>query len=284
MSKPVVKDGMVKKYSGIQIIEHWIAFILVMALMISGLVPFLNDFVEEALGSRGGYRLPEIGVSQHWNFAVLLLVLCLVHLLIHSKNRDILSRFPKKDLRNSFHAVLYFFLMAKKPERGSGEKYRGNQKITYLAFAFTIGLLTISGFIMHLYPQILHDHFMEDPIRLTHIFGALMMFIVVLWHFGIAIRKRDWTAMKAIFLTGKLPLWYVRKNHKIWYDENFGAEASFAGVSEDYHGKDPLVGSLLKVTEGIPVNVVEAIAKGLRINLDEKDIDKMVEVTSETET
>ena len=283
MSKPLIKNGMVKKYSGVQIVEHWIAFILIMGLMVSGLLPYLNEFVEEALGSRGGYRLPEIGVGYHFDFAVLLMVLCLVHLVIHSKNRAILSSFPKKDLRNSFHSVLYFFLMAKKPERGSGEKYRGNQKITYLGFAFTIGLLVISGLIMRFYPQMLHEHFMEDPIRLTHIYGAFMLFIVVLWHFGIAIRKRDWIAMKAIFVTGKLPLWYVRQNHKIWYEETFGQKAAFAGLSEDYHGKDPLADALMKVTEGVPSKVVEAVAKGLRSNLDEKDIDRMVEVTSEAE-
>lgn len=281
MSKPLVKNGLVRKYSGWQIVQHWFAFIIIMALMVSGFLPFLNDFFEEALGSRGGFRFPEVGVGYHWYFALMLIALCLVHILTSIGKRDILSKFPKKDLRNSFHAVLYFFLMAKKPERGSGEKYRGNQKITYLAYAFTIGLLTISGLVMHFYPEMLHHHFMEDPIRLTHIFGAFMLFIVVLWHFGIAIRKRDWTAMKAIFLTGKFPLWYIRKNHKIWYDEVIAPKVAFSGA---YEREDPLVDALTKVSEGgVPPRVVEAIAKGLRSNLDEKDINKILEIASEAE-
>jgi len=39
----------------------------------------------------------------------------------------------------------------------------------------------------------------------------------------ITIKKHDSIALKGAFITGKLPRWYVRKNHPIWY-ENFGIE------------------------------------------------------------
>ncbi|MDY6965547.1 MAG: cytochrome b/b6 domain-containing protein [Halobacteriota archaeon] len=275
MTEPLIKDGKVKKFSTIVMIEHWLFTIVILGLLINGLLPFLNRFFREALDIRGAIRFPEVGLRYHEPLGILLIVLCMLHLLVHlvifPGNKAILPTHPKNDLRNSFHAVLYFFLLTKKPERGNGERYRGNQKIEYMAYVFTLGLLIPSGIIMYAQGQTM-EGFMSSPLKLTHAFGALMLFIVVLWHFGIAIRKRDWTALKGIYLTGKVPLWHVRKNNKIWYDEITQGHL-------DEHKVTPLAHSLMNISGGaLHPETAEAMAKELKSSGNEKVLEKVTEL------
>jgi|GEM_PF-7102914 len=270
MSGSLIQNGKVNKYSLLTRLEHWLFAITIVGLLVNGFMPFLNRFFEEALDIKGGFRFPEVGLQYHVPLGILLIVLCLLHILIHTVilpgKKEILTTHPKKDMRNSFHAFLYFFLLAKKPERGSGERYTGNQKIVYLAFVFSLGLSMFSGYYMHLNGMGMHG-FMGDPIKLTHVFGSFMVFLVALWHFGIYVRRRDWAAIKGIFFTGKVPLWHVRKNNKIWYDQIMSEQS-------DDHKATPLAHTLVDVSGGaLHPEAAEMMADEMKSRMSDEELE-----------
>ena len=50
------------------------------------------------------------------------------------------------------------------------------------------------------------------------------------------IRRHDKVAIRCIGFTGTMPEWYVKKNHRAWYEEMVGRE-----ISESQEPKEPKI-------------------------------------------
>ena len=203
-------------YRPIIIFEMWAFTLTIGVAAISGLF-LLRDWLFLNFGVYGDKFIstPEGIQDIHIWFGYTFAVLGLFHLAIHifSKKKDILSKQTLQDFKAFLHSGMYLIGFARREDyRIAGEKFTGRQKIIYISLVYILGLTTITGVFYNL-------SFLSSKLAMVHIVPAGLSIMVLLFHFLITLRKHDLIALKATFLTGKLPQWYVRKNHPIWYDK-----------------------------------------------------------------
>ena len=123
------------------------------------------------------------------------------------------------ELRAALYSLLYLVFLTKKMERGSGDKYFKTQRIIYAFTVYVLGLAAITGFL-----------FMADILgeymQIVHIMAGVLVILVAVHRVALVIRKHDKVALRSVLATGTMPMWYVRKNHKVWYEQIVGRGAS----------------------------------------------------------
>ena len=206
--------GWIKRYDGRVIGIHWAFLITFMPLLYTGLLLmrdwFIHEFhihgVDPLLGTFEGTT------EYHQYLGVAVLLVGLVHILLHigQKEKHILPKNVGEDLGANIHNILYIFHMAPREERGAGEKYRRNQRMTYVALVYVVALSAITALILYL------DLLGELSIVLHVLAGVLIIFISA-YRIAYLIRTHDGVAIKSILATGRMPEWYAKKNHFLWY-------------------------------------------------------------------
>jgi hypothetical protein len=120
---------------------------------------------------------------------------------------------PKQTLRDFkafLHSIMYLLGLARREDYGAFGRYNGRQRITYLALIYILGLTILTGILSYM-------NFLSSDLAMVHVIPGGLSIMVLLFHFLITIRKHDTIALNCAFVTGKLPRWYARKNHPIWY-------------------------------------------------------------------
>ena len=212
-------DTEIKRYGKIVVLEHWLAMISVLLLSITGIF-FLRDwFVHEfhIYGAEMYVPTPDFASSLHEYAAFILLIVGAIHFVAHAgqKEKPILPKNSFLELKAALYSLMYLVFMAKKQERGSGEKYLKSQRIMYAFTVYVLGLAAITGFLY--YVDILTEYML-----IAHIFAGVLVLLIVIHHLALVIRKRDKVAMRSVLATGTMPKWYVKKNHRIWYNDIVG--------------------------------------------------------------
>ena len=199
----------------IVILEYWAFTIILILVTISGLF-LLRDLIFSTFGIIGGIIIPTptITTDLHITSGVALTVLGLLHFGIHftSKNKDILPKDTLQDFKTFLHAGMYLIFFSRKENYPQNGRYNGRQRITYIALVYILGLSIITGFLMY-------GHIIGHELTYVHATPGGVAFMVLLFHFLIHIKNRDWILLKSSFFTGKIPAWYARKNYPVWYKE-----------------------------------------------------------------
>ena len=104
---------------------------------------------------------------------------------------------------------MYLIGLARREGYGS-ERFYGRQRIIYLALIYILGLTILTGLLYYM-------NILSSDLAMVHVIPAGLSIMVLFFHFLITIRKHDTIALNCAFITGKLPRWYARKNHPIWY-------------------------------------------------------------------
>ncbi len=211
--------GMIKRYGPEVVAIHWLFTITVIPLLWTGLLLTRDWFIHE-FHIHGVDKLVPVFdwvVDYHWYFGVAVLVVGLVHILIHARQKEkhILPRNVGWDLRASIHNILWIFHMVSREERGASHKYKGNQRMTYVATVYVLCLSAITALLVWL------DLLGELGLLMHVIAGVLVMFMAAYRILHI-IRKHDGVAIKSIYATGKVPDWWAKKNHYLWYRKEKG--------------------------------------------------------------
>jgi hypothetical protein len=84
--------------------------------------------------------------------------------------------------------------------------------------------------------------FMGEVSIWLHVVSGVMVLLLSTFRIVYLLRKREWIAWRALLRTGRMPEWYVRKNHPRWYEElrpDTVPEAEEAST-EDEAGQEPL--------------------------------------------
>lgn len=209
----------IQMYRPIIIFEMW-AFTLTLGVVaVSGLF-LMRDWLFLNFGVYGDKFIPTPEGTQniHIWFGFAFAVLGLFHLAIHifSKKKEILPKQTLRDFKAFLHSGMYLIGLARREDYGTSERFNGRQRIIYLALVYILGLTILTGLLHYM-------NFLSHDLAMIHVIPAGLSIMVLLFHFLITIRKHDSIALKGAFITGKLPRWYVRKNHPIWY-ETFGIE------------------------------------------------------------
>jgi cytochrome b subunit of formate dehydrogenase len=212
----MVKNSEIKRYGKIVVLEHWLAMIFVLILSFTGIFLLRDWFVHE-------FHIydPELYISTpsftsdfHLYGAFLILVTGIIHLAAHvaQKEKHILPKFDYIELKSAIYSLLFLVFLAKRQERGSDEKFLKSQRIIYI---FTIYVLLLAGITGFAY----YAGIIEEQMLIAHLVSGVLVILVVIHRIALVIRKRDGVALRSVLASGTMPRWYIKKNHRIWYDE-----------------------------------------------------------------
>ena len=211
----LLSSDKIQMYQPITIIEMWVFVIVIGFVAISGLL-LLRDWLFENFGIFGDKLIPTpVGTQNiHIWFGFALAVVGLLHLAIHifSKKKDILSKKTLWDFKAFLHSGIYLIGLARRESYESSGRFNGRQKIVYLALVYILGLTIITGFLYYM-------NLISQDLAIVHIIPAGLSIMVLLFHLLITIRKHDTIALNCAFISGKIPRWYARKNHRTWYEK-----------------------------------------------------------------
>lgn len=216
-----MNNNIIKKYSSVAVIEHWLFLFLGIGLVLTAVPSFINSFLIELHIYNVSIPTPFDSASTHKMLGGSLILLSLFHLFYHSvkSDRQILSKSPLKDIKEFLHSLLFMIGFARKETYITDEKFNSIQKVTYISLVYCGGLSLATGFILVLDSPASEAKYWDNGILLTHVITSIMIFFIVLYHILITLRKKNWVAMKSIFLHGRIPIWYVKKFHRNWYDK-----------------------------------------------------------------
>ncbi len=278
----------IQMYSLVSIFEMWIFTIILAVLVISGLF-LIRDWFFLNFGIYGEKFIstPEGTQNIHIWFGFALAAFGLFHLAIHlfSKKKDILPKKTLRDFKGFLHSAIYLLGLARREEYGS-DKFSGRQKIVYIALVYILGLTIFTGLLY--YSELLSNGF-----ALIHIIPAGLSILVLLFQFLITIRKHDTIALNSAFISGKLPIWYIRKNNPIWYKQlKADRQASIEQLphSKTAQEEKTLIGEKDDVSNAVynfalllnnspEIKDIETFAKNLQSNLQPYDLQRLIELS-----
>ena len=217
----------VRKYKKITVIEHWLFLTAVFGLMATAFPNFLNWFLPEiAIFDVVFPTLPIITLDlgsmafsiDHYLFGYLLVGLSIGHVIYHLNTKDeSLITSKTRDMKMEFSSLIrsffYFFGLFKTEDNGGGEKILARQRANYLSLLFTLGLLVLTGLLL-MFPV---DFLSHHTIFATHILAACVSVVIIMVHLAFVIRNHDPVSLNTIFISGKVPLWYVKENKMAWF-------------------------------------------------------------------
>ena len=177
----------------------------------------LRDWIFAEFNIFGGNLLIETfegATETHWGFGILLLIIGLAHVLMHvgQEKKPILPKDVGADLRATVQSLKYVTFLSSWDEKGAAHKYKGNQRLTYVITFYVIALAALTGFMA------LAGLWGEVSTWL-HVVSGVMVLLLSTFRIVYLLRKREWIAWRALLRTGRVPEWYVRKNHPRWYEE-----------------------------------------------------------------
>ncbi len=225
----------IRRYGKIVVLEHWLAILIIFTLIITGLFLVRDWFVHEfhIHGAENYVPTPDFANSIHLYAALGILVVGAIHLIAHGgqKEKPILPNNSMNELKAAMYSLMYLVFLTKKQERGSGEKYLKSQRIIYAFTIYVLGLAAITGFLYSM-------DLLGEQMQIAHVIAGVLVILIAVHRMALIIRKRDKMALRSVLATGTMPEWYVKKNHKVWYEEMMGKEVSDFEKTEKPKPKD----------------------------------------------
>jgi cytochrome b subunit of formate dehydrogenase len=215
----------IKRYSKIIVLEHWLMMIFLVPLAITGLYMVRDWFIHEfhIFGAENYLPTHELTSDFHLYAAFGLLMVGAIHLVVHAgqKEKPILPKNTMVELKSALYSLMYLVFLTKKQERGSGDKYLKSQRIIYAFTIYVLGLGAITGFLLWV-------GILKEQMLIVHMIAGTLVLLVGLHKIALMIRRHDKVAIRCVGFTGTMPEWYVKKNHRIWYERIVGRGISDA--------------------------------------------------------
>jgi len=280
----------IQMYQRITIFEMW-SFTLVLGVVaVSGLF-LLRDWLFLNFGVYGDKLIPTPNGIQniHIWFGFALAFLGIFHIAVHvfSNKKDILPKQTFQDFKAFLHSGMYLIGLAREEDYNSGRFY-GRQRIVYLALVYILGLTIITGLLYYM-------NLLSNDLTMVHVVPAGLSIMVLLFHVLITIRKHDTAALNCAFITGKLPIGYIRKNHPVWYEQIMAEKEStlkrkphpitaLKNKTLVERGKNltNAVSNFALLTNNSPdVDDIKSLTRELRANLHPDKLKRIIELSEE---
>ncbi len=208
-----------ERYGAEVIGVHWLFIIFLFPLLYTGLLLWRDWFAHEFHIYGINYAFPSFdGMDKLHMFAgIALLAVGAGHLMTHyqQKQKPILPKNVGVDVAASVQAIFYIFHLSPKPERGAGEKYLRNQRMTYIATVYVIALCGLTAI-----PLLMG--WVNEMTEIMHILAGLLLVFLAGYRILYLIRTHDRVAIRSIMSTGTMPEWYAKKHHFLWYRQAKG--------------------------------------------------------------
>ncbi len=214
------------------VVINWLVLITLGMVSLTGSI-LLKEFIFEELDIYGGIfnYIPHFDwlIDAHKYFGLALLAVGALHIILNlnNKEKEILPKNPVREIKGIIHTFMYILFLAKRDEMGSHGKYKGHQRLSYVMLAYMLGTIGFSIVLMQI-------EYVHEAAFLIHLVLGVHLLLLVIYRAILHLRKKDKVQLKAYYLTGKLPEWYVRKYHYLWYRQLIGR----AVVDENLPEKD----------------------------------------------
>lgn len=217
-----VRDGRnaeVRRYGKEVVGVHWLFQVFVYPLVFTGWF-MLRDWFLETFNIYHAFKVfPTYGWTPdvHTLVGVCLVFVGLIHLFVHSyqKDKPMVPRDTGRDLKASMHNIMFLFFMARRPTRGADGKYRGDQRMTYVATTYTLLLSAVTAvFVM--------TGLLGETGLILHIISAVLFLFLSAYRILTLIRGSDMVITRSILATGTVPRWYAKKHFFGWYRRTEG--------------------------------------------------------------
>ncbi|UCH88608.1 MAG: cytochrome b/b6 domain-containing protein [Thermoplasmata archaeon] len=224
MSGLQIRKRSVQKYDRPSIVIHWLLLIIVSLLIITGIIPFLNWFFLELNVYEVSFSELPYSSELHQILGFIFVVIIIVYFGLYLKtSKNIVSDNPRKDIKSFNHSLIYLIGLSGRRDKYENDVTMGSQKILFILFLYVIGLVIISGLLLSPNASLISGNELEPSFEnglfVTHILAISLFIILIIIFIGSIIRRLDLVAIKILLIDGKVPLWYIKKNHRLWYDE-----------------------------------------------------------------
>lgn len=199
-------------------ITHWGIALSIFALILTGILQMpvakrYNLTKIPFLEWSGDYY---ISLYLHYIFAIILIYFAVFHLVNHALKGEF-DIFPKRgDIKKSYLILKAMITKGKEPP---SEKYLPEQRLAYLAIAFTIFLLIITG-IIKTYKNIIGLDISNSLYYWAanlHNLGMFLIIILIIAHLAAFIPKENRNLLSAMF-SGYVGAKYTLHRHSLWSD------------------------------------------------------------------
>ncbi|MBB5355655.1 formate dehydrogenase gamma subunit [Anoxybacillus mongoliensis] len=198
---------------------HWGVAISIIMLIITGIgqMPVYGRYlIVQPFGTKW-LTSYEITLLVHYFFAATLLFFTTYHIVYHVMKKEF-DIWPKKgDVKGSYLIIKAMILGQKEPP---SEKYLPEQRIAYLYFVISIGLVIVTGVI-----KVIKNMMGVQPTNGILFWGAqlhnlatVMVILGVVMHLAAFIVKENRKLLPGMF-TGYVEEEYVKERHSLWYKE-----------------------------------------------------------------
>ncbi|OIJ18909.1 hypothetical protein BKP45_15400 [Anaerobacillus alkalidiazotrophicus] len=198
---------------------HWITAISITMLIITGFgqMPLYGRYLIVQPFGTGWLTRYDLTLYVHYFFAAVLIFIVFYHLVYHvmRKEYDIV---PKKgDGKGSYEIIKAMILRKHEPP---SDKYLPEQRLAYAYFAFSIGLVIITGIfkvIKNIQGVQASNAFLLWGAQL-HNLATVMIIFGIIMHLGAFVVKANRKMLPGMF-TGYVDKEYVKDRHSIWYEK-----------------------------------------------------------------
>ncbi len=203
-----------ERYGAEVIGVHWLFIIFLLPMLYTGLLLWRDWFAHEFHIYGINYLFPSFeGMERiHLFTGLAVLTVGAAHLLTHwgQREKPILPKNVGVDVAASVQAIFYIFHLSPKPERGAGDKYKRNQRMTYIATVYVLSLCGLTAIPLML-------DWVNEMTEVMHIVAGLCLVFLAGYRILYLIRTHDGVAIKSIMYSGTMPEWYIKKHHFLWY-------------------------------------------------------------------
>lgn len=197
-------------------IIHWGIAISIFGLILSGLfeMPIAKRYFINTLPFMGWAGNYWINLTLHYIFAFTLIFFSVFHVIYHGFMGEFDAMPKKGDIKKSYLVIKAMITGGDEPP---SEKYLPEQRLAYLAIAFTIFVLIVTGLIKT-YKNLLGFDISNGLYywaATLHNIGFILIFLLIIAHLLAFIPKANRKLLPAMF-SGKIDSDYAKHRHSLW--------------------------------------------------------------------
>jgi cytochrome b subunit of formate dehydrogenase len=206
--------AMIQKWGAVNRLSHWLLTIGVTISIITGLPLFAPSIFGFLAPLRGVVlSLGFLDLTIHFVAALFIMVAALIHVLyrlVSSKSTS--AWFGWKDLRE-FGTIAKHWFGATKDYPRLGYHHPGQKAVYWLAAIIGLILTGVSGLIL-MFPGVIIAESWTTATILVHDLGFVLMSVIITGHFILAVTRRNWPVLKAMMVSGKVPISWANRSYK----------------------------------------------------------------------
>lgn len=196
-------------------ITHWLVAASGLMLLFSGFgqMPMYQRYNVVKLPGLAWSSNYEITLFLHYITAAVFTAACVFHVVYHLRRRETTILPAWSDVSQAVLGLLAMVGLAEEPHHG---KFQAKQRIIYAVFAFTGGVLIVTGLVKSYknLGAIVLDPFFLQIVAFTHTLFGMFFMILVVAHVGVLLVV--YRPMIPSMLTGTMDKEYAKRHHPEW--------------------------------------------------------------------